>query len=537
MSAVRNRGHTDIASKPVRRAGGPRSGLSRRELLALAASGFAAGIPRLARAAIGPQSQLTWAVHVSLAPTWFDPAETSGIITPYMVLYALHDALIKPMRGQLLAASLAESWSAAEDGLSYDFVLRPGITFHTGDPITAEDVKFSFERYRGASQAMMKERVAAIETPDARHVQFRLKEPWPDFLTFYGSATGAGWIVPKKYVEKVGDEGFKKAPVGAGPYKFASYTPGVELALEAYEEYWRKKPSIKRIVLRSVPDETTRLAALKGGEVDGIYWVSGELAQDLQRSPGLTLAVSHTAPFWVYFPEQWEEKSPWSDVRVRRAASLAIDRKGINDAITFGHSRLNGNSFVPPHFEFYCQPPAPVYDIAEAKRLLAEAGHADGFDAGPFYCDAAFANIGEAIVNSLLEAGIRARLQPIERAGFYKAYSEKKYKGMILAGSAAFGNAATRLEAFAVKGGAYTYGNYPDIDALFQQQAAELNHAKREALLHRIQQLVHDKVIAAPLWQLAALSGVGPRVANSTLGSMDGYPWTSPYEDITLKRA
>ena len=217
MSAVRNREYADIATSPAREAGGMRSGPSRRELLALAAWGLAAGVPRLAGAAGGPQGQLTWAVHVSLAPTWFDPAETSGIITPYMVLYALHDALVKPMPGKLLAPSLAESWSAAEDGLSYDFVLRPGITFHNGDPVTAEDVKFSFERYRGASHDMMKARVAAIETPDARHVQFRLKEPWPDFLTFYGSATGAGWIVPKKYVEKVGDEGFKKAPSAPGP--------------------------------------------------------------------------------------------------------------------------------------------------------------------------------------------------------------------------------------------------------------------------------------------------------------------------------
>src|ERR671930_2305179 len=174
-------------------------------------------------AAATPAGQMTWAVHISLAPTWFDPAETSGIITPFMVLYALHDALVKPMPGKLLAPSLAESWTAAEDGLSYEFVLRKGTLFHNGEPVTAEDVRFSFERYRGASHDMMKARVAAIETPDARHVQFRLKEPWPDFLTYYSSATGAGWVVPKKYVEKVGDDGFKKAPIGAGPYKFVSF--------------------------------------------------------------------------------------------------------------------------------------------------------------------------------------------------------------------------------------------------------------------------------------------------------------------------
>src|SRR5438132_10769349 len=185
-----------------------------------------------AKGLAAPEGQLTWGVHVSLAPIWFDPADTSGIITPFMVLYALHDAMVKPMPGQALAPGLAESWSASEDGLNYEFALRQGAAFHNGDPVTAEDVKYSFERYRGTSHDLLKDRVAALETPDPRHVRFRLKEPWPDFLTFYGSATGAGWIVPKKYVEKVGEEGFKKSPVGAGPYKFASFTPGIELVFE-----------------------------------------------------------------------------------------------------------------------------------------------------------------------------------------------------------------------------------------------------------------------------------------------------------------
>src|SRR5580700_132724 len=106
----------------------------------------------------GPDGQITWAVHISLAPTWFDPAETPGIITPFMVLYALHDALVKPMPGQPLAPSLAESWSASEDALTYEFVLRKGVKFHNGDDVTAADVKFSFERYRGTSHQLLKDR-------------------------------------------------------------------------------------------------------------------------------------------------------------------------------------------------------------------------------------------------------------------------------------------------------------------------------------------------------------------------------------------
>src|SRR2546425_4961165 len=116
-----------------------------------------------APAAAAPEGQMTWAVHVSLAPTWFDPAETPGIGTPFMILYAMHDALVKPMPGNAMAPSLAESWSVSKDGLVYEFVLRAGARFHNGEPVTADDVKFSFERYRGAAARLMKEKGAAGE--------------------------------------------------------------------------------------------------------------------------------------------------------------------------------------------------------------------------------------------------------------------------------------------------------------------------------------------------------------------------------------
>ncbi|HKW70307.1 MAG TPA: ABC transporter substrate-binding protein [Candidatus Dormibacteraeota bacterium] len=131
-------------------------------------------VTRSAPAVAGPGDQMTWAVGASIAPTWFDPAETSGIITPWIVLFALHDGLVKPIAGNAKAPSLAESWSASSDGLVYEFVLRNGTRFHNGEPVTAEDVKFSFERYRGVTQKTLKDRVLAIETPDSAHVRIRL---------------------------------------------------------------------------------------------------------------------------------------------------------------------------------------------------------------------------------------------------------------------------------------------------------------------------------------------------------------------------
>jgi peptide/nickel transport system substrate-binding protein len=485
-------------------------------------------------AGAAPEGQLTWAIHVTLAPTWFDPAETPGVITPFMLLYALHDALVKPMPGQVMAPSLATSWTVSRDGLTVDFVLRKGVKFHNGDPLTAEDVKFSFERYKGGGSSTLKARVAGVDVVDPQRVRFRLKQPWPDFLTFYGTpATGAAWVVPKKYLERVGDDGFKKAPVGAGPYRFVSSNPGVELVLEANEGYWRKTPEIKRLVFKAVPDETTRLAMVKRGEADIAYQIRGALADEIRKTPGLTLKASQpTFTEWVTFTEQWDPKSPWHDRRVRLAANLAIDRKAVNEAEYLGFAKVS-SSIIPRDFEFYWAAPGHAYDPARAKQLLAEAGYPKGLDAGEISSDNVY--VPEAIANYLQAAGIRVKLRPMERAAFYQADMDKKLKNLVRLGSAAAGNAATRIEAFVLSTGIRSYGGYPDIDGLFREQASELDPKRREATLHKIQQLMHERVMFLPVLEPAFLNGVGSRVADPGIGAITGHPYSSPYEDLKLK--
>ncbi|HJV55003.1 MAG TPA: ABC transporter substrate-binding protein, partial [Methylomirabilota bacterium] len=486
--------------------------------------------------AVPPDGTMAIGVHVTLVSRWLDPGETEALITPFMVLYALHDALVKPMPGGLMTPSLAESWTASKDGLSYEFVIRKNARFHNGDPVTAEDVKFTFERYKGSAAKLLKEKVREIQILAPNRVRFVLKEPWPDFMAFYGtSATGAGWIVPKKYIEKVGEDGFKKAPVGAGPYKFVAFTPGIELTLEAFGDYWRKAPQVKRLVMRSIPDETTRAASVKTGEVDAAYLFGGAVAEDLKRSPGIrVVAPLLYGIYWLDFPDQWDPKSPWHDRRVRLAASLAIDRPAINQAEMLGLGKPAG-AFVPPEFDFALHVDPPAYDPKRAKELMVEAGYPNGFDAGDLTPLPPYTSLAEAVGGYLQAIGIRSSVRTMERATFFSGWREKKFHGLIIGATGAAGNAAARIEPFFTKSGIYAYGTRPEIDDLFQRQTNEGDRKKREAVLHQIQKIIADQAMVAPIFQQGFIWGVGPRVEQAGAGLIQGYPYAAPCEDLKLK--
>ena len=487
--------------------------------------------------ALAAEGELRWGLHVTLAAKWLDPAETEAFNTPFMVLYAVHDALVKPMPAGMTTPSLAESWSESKDHLVYTFTLRKNAKFHDGSPVTAEDVKFSFERYKGGSATLLKDKVKDVQIVSPSQVRFVLREPWPDFMLFYGTtASGAGWIVPKKYVERVGDDGFRKAPIGAGPYKVVSFNPGVELVLEAFDGYWRKAPSVKRLVMRSMTEETTRAAALKRGEVDISYLLSGPVAEEIRRTTGFQLkAPVLTGGFFIDMPDQWDPKSPWHDRRVRLAANHAIDRAAVNQAETLGFSRLTG-SIVPRVFQFAVPVAAPAYDPERAKKLLAEAGFPNGFDGGDFYPFPPYNSMGEAIQGQLQAVGIRSRVRTMERAAFFAQWREKKLHGMILLVTATMGNAATRIEPYATKNGIYAYGSLPALDDLYARQAREVDVKKREALVQQMQALITEHVMYVPIYELAFIWGVGPRVEESGANLIPGFAYSAPFEDLKLKK-
>ena len=483
-----------------------------------------------------PSGQVVIAWHVTIAPSWFDPSTAPPQITPFGMLYAIHDALVRPYPGQKMGPSLAESWTESEDGLVYEFKLRPNLKFHNGDPLTTEDVKFSFERYHGAAASILHDHVKMVEIVDPRVVRFHLKAPWPDFMTFFGTtASAAGLVMPQKYYQQVGDDGFKKHPIGAGPYKFVSSKPGIEVVLEAFPDYWRRVPIVKTLVMRSVPEATTRALMVRTGEADIAYALDGPDAEGLKAVPGVRIVpTKHASIFWIEFPKQWDEKSPWHDIRVRQAVNYALDRKGINDAACLGFCPPAG-VIVPRVMDFALQVEPLPYDPAKAKKLLAEAGYPNGFDAGEFAAIPGFPTVAEAVVNDLTAVGIRVHYRQMERASFYAAWLEKKLPAIYMVASGNSGNAASRVEAFIQSKGSYATGGYPDIDALFLQQGTERDVAKRGALLDKIQQLTIDRVMFAPIMDLRALNGIGPKVTKDTITDV----WMSPfpsYEDMEIKQ-
>src|SRR5262252_2194636 len=448
-------------------------------------------------AKVVPKGQIVLAWHTNMASKWLDPQEHDGTATTDNFLNALHDALIKNYRETLFDhPGLAERYEFAPDAKSATFWLRPGIKFHNGEPVTVEDVKFSFENYRGAKADVLKTKTERIEIIDARTVRFHFKEPFLDFPMIFGTSnvSGAGWIVPAKYYQQVGPDGFKQKPIGAGPYKLVGQEPGTKLEFEAFEDYYRPV-HIKQFTIVSVPDPATRVAMLERGEADIVYGIPGELVARIRDNPELMLAPVVSGNFWLEFPGFRDPKNPFHDKRVREAVSLAIDRDAINQAESAGLGVVDGN-WINNDVEYALDWPKWEYDLAKAKQLMAEAGYPNGFNvdwltpAPPFY------SRGERVVSQLQAIGIRAKLQTLERAVYQKRQQGgiKEWPGVniIFTGARIGASWANWYESDFKCGGMLAADKFcvKELDAKYDQYLTSEKPEERKALAQEIQRAI-----------------------------------------------
>src|SRR5213594_155229 len=332
-----------------------------------------------ARAAAKGKIVLAW--HAGLATRWLDPQDHDGTATPDNFITAIHDALIKNQGTELYNhLALAEHFTLAADSKSATFTLRKGIKFQNGEPVTPQDVKFSYENYRGAKADVFKKKTDRVEILDDRTVRIVFKEPFLDFAILFGTANvaGPGWVVPEKYYKQVGADGFKQKPIGAGPYKLVRHEPGVKVEMEAFEGYYRPV-HVKQLVMTAVPEAATRVAMLERCEADIIYFVPGELIARIQASPKIMLAPVVSGNWWLQFPGFQDPKNPFHDKRVREAVSLVMDRRAINQAESGGLGKVTGN-WINNDVQNAIEWPEFERNVDKARQLLREAGYPNGFN-------------------------------------------------------------------------------------------------------------------------------------------------------------
>ena len=481
--------------------------------------------PSPAQPSVVASGKMSLAWHAGLSSSWLDPQDNPAMATPYNFAYALHDAVVKIMPQNLNTPSLAESWEWADDFSGITFKMRPGTSFHNGEPVTTEDVKFTFENYSGAQADVFDELVAGVDLVDPSTVRFNFNKPFLDFLLLYGTfSTGAGFVVPAAYYQEVGNEGFIQAPVGAGPYKLLEEIPGDSLRFEAFEDYHRPV-HVKDFTMRSVQEPTTRLALIEAGDVDVMYNVAGELIERVVNDPDLLLVPTlTTAVFWLEFPHMHNPDNPFNDVRVREAVGLALDRQAISDAETGGHAKP-ANYWIPPNILLAPPHEAPEENLERARQLMAEAGYADGFEVEWLSPIPNYFTLGERVISQIGRIGITAKLQTMERGTFFDRLAEGdtwqernvpwgEKTQILLIGTGTAGAFVARFDAYVGCEAASSRMCDPAIDAVIAQYKDSVDPAQREQLAIEAQDLLSEGFYKIPIYWFSFINAVGPRIAN-----------------------
>ena len=353
-------------------------------------------------------------VGLAALPTDLDPDKSIGIAS-IKLFYNMFDTLLFTDKEGEICGQLAESWEWQDD-TTLNVTLREGVTFQNGEECTSEDVKFTFDRilsgYGDGTIAVLYETLDSVDIVDDLTVSFRLKQPDAAFEQRLGSIWGAS-IVPKDYLEEVGDEAFQTAPIGTGPYMLTEYSPE-KYVLERYDGFWGEAPAVKRIEFIAYPEASARMTALITGELDIINDVPSDAVETIQNTEGLTVVGTPIKNIHIYVFNTKDENSIMSNQKFRQAITMAIDRQQLVDTLWNDYAKVpNGHQFES-YGDLYIEDYEGVqYDPEQARKLVAESGY-DGEEvisiemADGYYTNGNQA--GEAIVSMLADVGIKAEV-------------------------------------------------------------------------------------------------------------------------------
>jgi peptide/nickel transport system substrate-binding protein len=483
-----------------------------------------------------PKGTLTIAQHFALDPGWLDPLEHITALTQQHYDYLVHDAMIKPMPQGVLTYSLAEHAEMTADFTKAAFRLRPGLKFQDGHPLTTADVRWTYEHYKGVNFKTLHDKLERIEIVDDRTIIFHFKEPFVDFLDLYnGGATGIGWIVPQHYYEQVEKEGFKAHPLGAGPFTFVSQEAGVQMVFEAWEDYWRRPPGVKTIVVKGIRDLAARMAGLQTDELDLAYGMTGKLLARVMADPNLRWDPNYTGPWWLMFPGYNEPESPFHDKRVRQAVSLALNRQFLSRQETQGVGPPWGNWITPENSDALrgdgTDLPVPEYNPEKAKQLLAAAGSAGGLILDWYVPFVPYFDMGERILTDLGAVGIRGKLQVMEGPAFRAkiAQGRRGYPGnrtLVQNIDVRPGGAKATIAVYAVCESPASFVCEPPIQELWARHQASIDLNERDRLIKAIQRILIEEYYFVPVYLNPFVHAVGPNV----LPAGDGFHryWDTP---------
>lgn len=456
-------------------------------------------------------------------------------------------------KDEKLYGGLAESWKISDDGKTYTFNIRKGVNFNEGyGPFTANDVLFSFQLCGrkdslNVNKHIVTDWISSMEVVNPYVFKIILKEPNPTFLTMLSDFMPFLMMVSERYYKEVGEKQAMKHPVGTGPFVFKEHVLGDHLTVEAVNNHWRKTPEFKKITIKIVPEQGSRVSMLKAGEADFIE-LSTSNVKEVEDAGFKIISSPSTSYFSLMFGGQvlksrdgWDPKVPWAQedkeraLKVRKALSLAIDKEEIIKYILKGKaSPLAVHEFAPGGY--YTDPawkPYP-YNPKEAKRLLVEAGYPNGFEQPiiMLLCTLAgraeMPDVGEAVAQYWEKnLGLKVKRQPIEYATYRDIYSARspkmKWTTMVLGSTPYVEPVIYSSLAALTTTHLHQMSESIEQDELVKSCMTEKNPEVRKAKMLKLGQYYYDNYICCPIAAKDTIWGASRRVANWYLNSMNGY--------------